>query len=60
MIFYTDVLGLLRPSISGCKAWMWFEILSGMVTHIAFELLLVMRGPYSSLSLRSDILIPVV
>ncbi|KAF8529395.1 hypothetical protein JB92DRAFT_711141 [Gautieria morchelliformis] len=42
-IFYTDVLGLLRFSLTGCKAWIWFEVISGLITHTAFEILLVMR-----------------
>lgn len=45
-VFYTNVSRLLRPSVKGCKTWIWFEAISGHVLIMAVEILLMMRSKF--------------
>jgi len=43
LVFYTNVSGLIHPSLSQCIAWLRFEAASGQILFFSVEIVLIMR-----------------
>lgn len=51
LVFYTNVLGLIKPSPSQCTAWLRFEAAGGQILFFCIEIVLILRGTLSFLFL---------
>jgi len=43
LVFYTNITGLIHPSPPYCVAWVWFEVLGGLVVFYSVRILLIVR-----------------
>jgi len=43
LVFYTKFSGLLRPSLTACKGWLWLEVALGLSLFCCVEIVLIMR-----------------
>jgi len=43
VMFYTNVSGALHPSPFACAAWIWIEVLSGLILVLCVNIILIMR-----------------
>lgn len=57
LIFYTNIAGLIMPSIQICQSWVKFEVISGHCLAFCVDLLLAIRSKSYNLMIRQYLLI---